>query len=188
MAQLWHRLGPFTVFDLETTGMSPTRDRIVEIGAVRVEVDGTIRRFETLVNPSVPIPYQVMQVHGITKEMVKDAPKFTDAAYAFLDFIKGSKLVAHNARFDLGFMQESLARVGLPLLKGGVYDSIVLIRKAYPNLPSYRLQALRATLSLPDDYPGEAHRAGFDAEMTMAAFAMAMKRLYELYPEPDTTL
>ena len=97
MAQLWHRLGPFTVFDLETTGMSPTRDRIVEIGAVRVEIDGTVSRFETLVNPSVPIPYQVSQVHGITNDMVKDAPAFTDAAYAFLDFIKGSKLVAHNA-------------------------------------------------------------------------------------------
>ena len=54
MAQLWHRLGPFTVFDLETTGMSPTRDRIVEIGAVRVEIDGTVSRFETLVNPAVP--------------------------------------------------------------------------------------------------------------------------------------
>ena len=188
MAQLWHRLGPFTVFDLETTGMSPTRDRIVEIGAVRVEIDGTVSRFETLVNPAVPIPYQVSQVHGITNDMVKDAPAFTDAAYAFLDFIKGSKLVAHNARFDLGFMQESLARVGLPLLKGGVFDSIVLIRKAYPNLPSYRLQALRTTLSLPDDYPGEAHRAGFDAEMTMAAFSMAMTRLYELYPEPDAAL
>ncbi len=188
MAAKWHRLGPFTVFDLETTGLSPSRDRIVEIGAVRVEVDGTLRRFETLVNPAVPIPPAVTQVHGITNEMVKDAPKFSDAAYQFLDFIRGSKLVAHNARFDLGFLQESLARTGLPLIKGGAFDSIVLIRRAYPNLPSYRLQALRTTLDLPDDYPGTAHRAGFDAEMTMAAFSMAMKRLYELYPEPDAAL
>ncbi len=188
MAKQWHRMGPFTVFDLETTGLSPKRDRIVEIGAVRVDIDGTISRFETLVNPAVPIPYQVSQVHGITNEMVKDAPKFSDAAYRFLDFIRGSKLVAHNARFDLGFMQESLARTGLPLIKGGAFDSVVLIRKAYPGLTSYRLQALRTTLGLPDDYPGEAHRAGFDAEMTMAAFSMAMTRLYELYPEPDAAL
>ncbi len=188
MAAQWHRLGPFTVFDLETTGLSPGRDRIVEIGAVRVETDGTVRRFETLVNPAVPIPLAVAKVHGICDEMVKDAPDFTEAAYRFLDFIKGSKLVAHNARFDLSFMQESLSRTGLPLIKGGAFDSIILIKRAYPNLPSYRLQCLRESLGLPDDYPGNAHRAGFDAEMTMAAFAMAMKRLYELYPEPDAQL
>jgi len=184
---LWHRLGPFTVFDVETTGCSPTTDRIVEIGAVRVGIDGTLSRFETLVNPGMRIPPRVISVHGITDEMVKDAPKFSDAGYRFLDFIRGSKLVAHNARFDLSFMQESLARSGLELIKGGAYDSIPLIKKAYPGLASYSLQALRAELSLPDDYPGEAHRAGFDAEMTMAAFSMAMKRLYELYPEPDSS-
>lgn len=185
---LWHRLGPFTVFDLETTGYSPVHDRIVEIGAVRVEIDGTLSRFETLVNPAVPIPPRVTAIHGITDAMVKDAPKFSDAGYRFLDFVRGSKLVAHNARFDLSFMQESLARSGLELIRGGAFDSIILIKKAYPGLASYSLQALRSELSLPDDYPGQAHRAGFDAEMTMAAFSMAMKRLYELYPEPDASL
>ena len=63
--ELWHRLGPFTVFDFETTGMSPIRDRIVEIGALRVEKDGSLSRFETLVNPAVPIPFHVSRVHGI---------------------------------------------------------------------------------------------------------------------------
>ena len=184
----WMKVGPFTVFDLETTGMSPTRDRILEIGAVRLDIDGTITRFETLVNPSMPIPHRSTQVHGITDDMVAEAPLFKDAAYPFLDFIRGSKLVAHNARFDLSFLQESLSRSGLPLVPGGVYDSIVLIRKAYPGLPSYSLQALRSSLHLPDDYPGTAHRAGFDAEMTMAAFSMAMRRLYELYPEPDAVV
>ncbi len=184
----WMKLGPFTVFDLETTGMSPIRDRIVEIGAVRIEVDGTLSQFETLVNPSMAIPVRSTQIHGITNEMVANAPRFTEAAYAFLDFIRGSRLVAHNARFDLSFLQESLARSGLPLVKGGAFDSIVLIRKAYPGLPSYSLQALRNSLQLQDDCPGEAHRAGFDARMTMAAFSMAMRRLYELYPEPATEL
>ncbi len=182
--ELWHRLGPFTVFDLETTGLSPVRDRIVEIGAVRVDRDGTLTRFETLVNPACPIPAGVTRVHGITNEMVADAPKFSDAAYRFQEFAHGSRLVAHNARFDLGFMQESLARSGLPLFKNGALDSIVLIRKAYPGLSSYSLQALKVALVLSDDYPGQAHRAGYDAELTMAAFAMAMKRLYEMYPVP----
>lgn len=181
MASSWHNMGPFTVFDLETTGMSAVRDRIVEIGAIRVEVDGTLSRFETLVNPGVPIPYQVSKVHGIDNEMVSSAPRFKDAAYDFLDFIKGSKLVAHNARFDLSFLQESLARSGLPLWKYGVYDSIVLIRKAYPGLASYSLQALRQSLLLGQEIDeARPHRAGYDAELTMEAFAMAMKRLYSM--------
>ena len=177
----WHKLGPFTVFDLETTGMSPVRDRIVEIGAVRVETDGTLSRYETLVNPGMPIPWQVTKVHGIDDEMVADAPKFKDAAYPFLDFIRGSKLVAHNARFDFSFLQESLARTALPIWKYGIYDSIVLIRRAYPGLSSYSLQSLRQSLGLGQESDeSRPHRAGYDAELTMEAFAMAMRRLYSM--------
>jgi DNA polymerase III subunit epsilon len=172
----WHSLGPFTVFDLETTGCSPHRDRIVEIAAVRAELDGSLSRFSTLVDPGVSIPPQATRVHNITNEMVKGSPLFHDAAYQFLDFAKGSKLVAHNARFDLSFLQESLFRSGLPLWKGGSYDSIVLTRKAYPGLPSYSLQSLRVQFDL--DAEGEAHRAAADAEWTMQIFAMAMKRLF----------
>ncbi len=173
----WHSLGPFTVFDLETTGCSQHRDRIVEIAAVRAELDGSLSRFSSLVNPGMPIPAQASKVHGISDEMVKDAPKFHDVAYKFLDFAAGSKLVAHNARFDLSFLQESLFRSGLPLWKGGSYDSIVLTRKAYPGLPSYSLQALRVQFAL--DEEGQAHRAAADAEWTMQIFGMAMKRLLE---------
>lgn len=186
--ELWHKSGPFTVFDIETTGMSPVRDRIIEIAGVRVDADGTFSRFETLINPAMPIPYRVTQVHGIDDTMVAEAPCFSDAAYQFLDFIKGSRLVAHNARFDLSFLQESLSRVGLPLWKGGAYDSIILIRKAYPGLPSYSLQSLRRSLALSDDCPGTAHRAAFDAELTMEAFGMAMKRLHQLFPNDDDNM
>ena len=173
---------PLAVFDIESTGIMPTRDRIVEIGAMRVECDGTMSRFTTLVNPGIPIPVRAQSVHGITDEMVANAPSFKDAAYQFLEFIEGSKLVSHNARFDLGFMQENLARTGLPLIKTGAYDSIQLIRKAFPRLPSYSLQSLRVTLHLPE-VEGDAHRAMFDAELTMYAFSYAMKQLYDLYPQ-----
>jgi len=173
----WHSLGPFTVFDLETTGCSQYRDRIVEIAAVRVDLDGACSRFSSLVHPGMPVPAQATKVHGITDEMLKDAPKFHDVAYQFLDFAKDSKLVAHNARFDLSFLQESLFRSGLPLWKGGAFDSIVLTRKAYPGLPSYSLQALRAHFALDDE--GQAHRAGADVEWTVQIFSMAMKRLFE---------
>ena len=173
----WHSLGPFTVFDLETTGCSQYRDRIVEIAAVRAELDGSLSRFSALVNPGIPVPSQATKVHGITDEMLKDSPKFHDVAYKFMEFAQGSKLVAHNARFDLSFLQESLFRNGLPLWKGGSYDSIVLTRKAYPGLQSYSLQFLRVHFGLDDE--GQANRAASDAEWTMQIFSMAMKRLFE---------
>ena len=181
MLENLHLERPLAVFDIESTGVVPQRDRIVEIGAVRVETDGTLSRYETLVNPGVPIPWQVTKVHGIDDEMVADAPKFKDAAYPFLDFIRGSKLVAHNARFDFSFLQESLARTALPIWKYGIYDSIILIRRAYPGLSSYSLQSLRQSLGLGQDIDeARPHRAGYDAELTMEAFAMAMRRLYSM--------
>ena len=114
----WHELGPFTVFDVETTGMSPVGDRIVELAALRVDTDGSEREFHTLINPGRPIPPGVISVHHITDDMVIDAPHFSTVGKMFLDFAAGSTLVAHNARFDLGFLQESLARCGLPLWAG----------------------------------------------------------------------
>ena len=116
-------------------------------------------------------------MHGITDEMVKDAPKFTEAGYAFQDFIRGSRLVAHNARFDLSFLQESLARTGLPLWQGKTMDSLLLVRKLYPGLPSYSLQNLRNTLQL--DRAGDdlsAHRAGDDVVWTMRLLEILLSR------------
>ena len=77
-----------------------------------------------------------------------------------------------------------LARAGLPLVRTGAYDSIPLIRKAFPHLPAYNLQALRVSLHLSDAPEGAPHRAAYDAELTMEAFALAMKQLSELYPMP----
>lgn len=175
----WHELGPFTVFDLETTGMSPVRDRIVEIAAIRVDLDGTQERFSSLVNPGVNIPAQVSRIHGITDEMVKDSPIFAKIGIQFVDFARGSTLVAHNARFDLGFLQESLCRHGLELWKGKTMDSIPLIKKAYAGLPSYSLQNLRKQFGLGDEFTGPAHRAFADVEWTLEIFGMSMKAIID---------
>ena len=181
MAEKWHDLGPYTVFDFETTGMSPVRDRPVEIGAVRIETDGTLSRYTSLINPHMPIPRRAAAVHGITDEMVADAPSFEEVAERFLEFAGNSKLVAHNARFDLAFLQESLHRCGMMTWNSGAYDSIAIVRKAFPGMPSYSLQSLRLSLSLGKEISGDAHRAMFDAELTAELFALAMNRLYRLY-------
>lgn len=173
----WRDSGPFVFFDLETTGLSPTRDRILQIGAVRLDIDGTVSRFETFVNPHVPIPDRVTAISGITDEMVANAPNFKEAAYDFLKFADKSKMWAHNARFDLAFLQESLARVGMHLLDGS-YDTIPVIRRAYPGLPSYSLPSLRAQLPMPVDLEGREHTAPFDAEVTFIIFRMAMNILF----------
>lgn len=174
----WHELGPFTLFDLETTGMSPANDRIVEIAAIKVTKDGIHERFTTLVNPGVMIPLQISRIHNITNEMVETAPFFPEAAAEFMQLAEGSTLVAHNARFDLGFLQESLNREGLSLWSGKTMDSIPIIKRAFPGLKSYSLGFLRSYFGLGSEDPSaQAHRAFADVEWTLEVFGMAMDAL-----------
>ena len=173
----WYELGPFTVFDFETTGMSPVCDRVVEFAALRIDADGEESCFHSLVHPGRSIPPAVTNIHHITDAMVADAPRFSAVAKDFLEFAEGSTLVAHNAHFDLGFLQEGLARCGLPLWRGKTIDSVKLARRCFPGLESYRLQSLRLTLRL-DDEPGndQAHRAGADVFWTMQVLKLALER------------
>lgn len=178
----WYELGPFTVFDVETTGMSAKNNRIVEIAAIHIEKDGTMSRYESLVNPGCMIPERVINVHHITNAMVADAPKFRQVGFEFIEFVDDSTLVAHNARFDLAFLQESLVRCGLPQWKGKTMDSIKLFKQAYEGLPSYSLQNLRRSFNLQDLRPGlQAHRAAADVEWTVQlleiAFTALLKKL-----------
>ena len=161
----WCELGPFTVFDVETTGMSPVYDRIVEIAALRIDKDGRKSRFSALVNPGRRIPAAAVRVHHITEQMVADAPFFDRVGADFLSFAAGTTLVAHNAKFDLGFLQESCVRSGLDIWEGKVLDTLRLVRSTHPGLPSYKLQDLRITLDLQCGN-GIAHRAGSDVEWT----------------------
>ncbi len=170
----YFELGPFTVFDVETTGMSPSRDRIIQIGAVRIDKDGYISRFNSFVNPGRKIPDSLVCVHHISDEMVASAPHFSQVGRDFLSFANGSTLVAHNARFDLGFLQESLARTGLPLWKGRTLDTLRLIKTTHPGLPSYKLQSLRAIFQLESGDGMMAHRADADVEWTLQILEIAL--------------
>ena len=172
----YFELGPFTVFDVETTGMSPTRDRIIQIGAVRIDKDGFVSRFNTFVNPGRMIPPSLVCVHHITDEMVASAPNFSKAGRDFLAFANGSTLVAHNARFDLGFLQESLARCGLPLWQGRTLDTLRLVKTTHPGLPSYKLQSLRAIFQLESSDEMMAHRADADVEWTLQILEIALTK------------
>lgn len=172
----YFELGPFTVFDVETTGMSPERDRIVQIGAVRVDKDGYISRFNSFVNPGRKIPPSLVCIHHISDEMVVDAPKFARVGREFLKFAGNSTLVAHNARFDLAFLQESLRRTGLPLWTGKTLDTLRLLKTTYPGLPSYKLQSLRAIFQLESDESMQAHRADADVMWTLQILEIALNK------------
>ncbi len=174
----WYENGPFTVFDVETTGRSPVYDRIVEIAALRIEKDGTESRFSTLINPGRRIPYSSSRIHHITDDMVISSPRFEDIAQDFMAFISGSILVAHNARFDLSFLQESLARCGMMIWEGDTMDTLRLARSVFPGLGSYKLQELRITLDL-GYHSGIAHRAGGDVEWTAVLLKKALTVLIE---------
>jgi len=182
MAKRWYELGPFTIFDVETTGTSPVHDRIVEIAAVRIAQTGEQERWQSLVRPGRRIPPDATRIHHITDEMVSGAPAFATVGRDFLAFVAGSTLVAHHGRFDLAFLQESLGREGLPLWSGPecrTLDSIPIIKAAYPGLPSYSLPALRQSFGLGTGEEGPAHRAFADVEWTLEVFAMALQRLLD---------
>ncbi len=103
--------GSFVAFDTETTGLEPKTDRIVEIGAVKFDSLGPIARFSVLINPGVPMPAEASRVNGITDEMLRTQPFIEDVLPDFLSFIGSSALVAHNAPFDLSFINAALTKL-----------------------------------------------------------------------------
>jgi DNA polymerase III epsilon subunit family exonuclease len=175
---VWQDFGPFTFFDIETTGMSPRRDRIVEIAAIRYGRDASCSEFQSLVDPGIPIPAFVSRIHRISDEMVAGAPSFAEVANKFLDFADGSTLVAHNAIFDLSFLQEGLLREKLPIWEGGTVDMLKIMRKNLPDLPSHSLANLAVCygISFQDN---AAHRAMNDVRVTAEIFAKFFQTLID---------
>ena len=128
------------IFDTETTGLShKDGDRLIEIGAVEMVNGGlTGRTFHELIDPERDIPIEAQRVHQISDDMVRGKPKFADPKIgpAFLAFIEGATLVAHNASFDVGFLGAELRRAGLPAPKCEVIDTVQIARRKFPGSPA----------------------------------------------------
>ena len=163
----------FVVFDLETTGFSPTLNNIIEIGAVAVE-DGRITgRFSTFVNPGVPIPYRIEKLTHINDDMVADAPFVNDALRQFEEFASDSVLVAHNAQFDMGFLAAKEEAAGL-VREYSFVDTVEMAKVLVPEIARYKLDTLCRFFKIPlEDH----HRAVNDAEATAHAFIRLLDRL-----------
>lgn len=147
--------------DLETTGASVERDRITEIGLVEVE-DGVVQEWSSLVNPQQPIPPFITRLTGIDDTMVADAPRFEALAEDVLSRLQGKLFVAHNARFDYGFLKQAFASIGLTF-RTPVLCTVKLSRKLYPQHYKHNLDALVERHQLPSDVTR--HRALSDARL-----------------------
>jgi DNA polymerase-3 subunit epsilon len=150
--------------DVETTGSSPARERVTEIGIVRVDVDGDAVRVDewsTLVNPGLPIPPDVQWLTGITNAMVRAAPRFADVAQELIDRLDGAIFVAHNARFDYSFLRAEFGRAGLAF-NAKTLCTVRLSRALDPERSSHTLDALVDRFSLSGE---QRHRALGDARI-----------------------
>jgi len=165
----------FVVFDIETTGFSPKNNRIIEIGAVKVQEGKIVDRFSAFVNPKVPIPFEIEKLTGIQDSMVVDAPVIEEILPSFLAFCEGCVLVAHNAGFDMGFIIENAGRMGLPTEYTYV-DTVGIARILLPNQAKHTLDAVAKTLGVSLE---NHHRAVDDAEATAEIFVKMIPMLRE---------
>ncbi len=165
--------GTYVVFDIETTGFSPVKNKIIEIGAVKV-VNGEIAdRFSTFVNPQVPIPFNIEKLTGIKDDMVIEADVIEDVLPRFLEFVGDAVLVAHNASFDMSFIIENAKRMEIPTDFTYV-DTVALARVLLTGQAKYTLDAVAKTLGISLE---NHHRAVDDAEATAEIYVKFLAML-----------
>lgn len=166
----------FVVFDLETTGLYPNRDTIIEIGAITLENGEFKDEYATFVDPGRPIPPESMKVHHITDEMVVGAPTPAQAIREFLEYCKGKVLVAHNGHgFDMLFLRKAAKDAGLACELSSI-DTLTLGQILYPGLSSYKLGTLAKHLQVP---PFTHHRAKDDAVALAQVFVHMLEAIEE---------
>ena len=163
----------YVVFDLETTGFSPETNRIIEIGAVKVQNGKIVDKFSTFVNPQVPIPFRIEQLTSINDSMVIDAPVIADILPEFMKFCEGCVMVAHNADFDMSFIKKNCQRLDIPC-KPTVVDTVALARVLLPNLNRFKLDTVAKALGVSLE---NHHRAVDDAGCTAEIFVKFIEML-----------
>lgn len=169
--------GTFICFDIETTGLSAARDKITEIGAVKVENGVITDTFSTFANPEMPIPQKITQLTGITDDMVKDAPPQSEAVGAFLEFAGDNVLVAHNAPFDTSFIAKACEDMGREYNYTSI-DTVAISRAILTDIKNCKLDTVAKFLRLGDF---NHHRATDDAEMLARIFINLCQRLTDDY-------
>lgn len=163
----------YVVFDIETTGFSAKSDRIIEIGAVKVEKGKIVDRFSTFVNPEIPIPFRIEKLTSINDSMVINAPKIEEVLPKFMEFCEGAVMVAHNADFDMSFISANCERQGLSC-DFTIVDTVAMSRYLIIGLGRYKLDNVAKALGIVLEHH---HRAVDDAECTALIFQKLCKML-----------
>jgi DNA polymerase III epsilon subunit family exonuclease len=173
----------FTAFDTETTGLKAELGHVIEIGAIKFNKNGIFKTYGTLINPVEQIPWQVTQINNISNEMVADSPIFEQIAPDFLDFIADSTLIAHNAGFDIAFINTELSRAELPTLRSPAVpaiDTVKLAQSTFPLMKNHKLQYLAEQFKIDS---GNAHRATDDARVCMEIFLKCLESFRKANPQ-----
>ena len=168
--------GRYIIFDLETTGLSAATERIIEIGAVKVENGEILESFDLFVDPEKAITPEITRLTSITNEMVAGAPKEAEALEQFFRFCDGCDiLVAHNADFDMGFLRAAIRRCGREEDPVQI-DTLVMARAMYPELKKHKLDTIAERLGVTQKHH---HRADDDARVLAEIFLKMVQRLVE---------
>lgn len=162
----------FCAFDTETTGLKAESERVIEIGAVKFDKNGTIEEFGTLIDPERRISPVITEITNITNEMLKGMPKASEAIPSFLEFSKDCILVAHNAPFDLRFVNCELMRLDRPTLTNPTIDTLKFTKWAFPTACHWNQPFLAEMLGIEIK---QAHRAKDDARVCMELFLKTLE-------------
>ena len=165
----------YVVFDIETTGFSSKNDKIIEIGAVKIKNGEIIGNFSRIINPNMEIPIKITELTGITDEMVKNEETIDSVLPKFMEFIKDSVVVAHNASFDTSFIKKNCYDLSLKF-KNPIMDTVPLARFLYPELKKVKLNIVAKHLGISLE---NHHRAVDDAKATADILLVCFKKLKE---------
>jgi len=161
----------YCALDIETTGINPVIDGIVEVGLIRFTMDRVLETWSTLVDPGRDMPEEVVKIHHITSDMVRGAPHIGDLLEGISSFIGDAPLIIQNPRFDLAFMEVAYKKSTLNIPPFRAYDTVRLARQTFANLPNYRLSTLCEALNIDINY----HRALSDAQGCMEVFRQVVR-------------
>ena len=159
--------------DLETTGLSPLVDRIIEVGALKITPEGSVI-FQTLVNPEIPIPPHTTAIHNITDEMVKDSPTLLSVLHELKSFAGDLPIIAHNAKFDMGFIVMGMQRAKISLAPNEIFCTCKLARHTHMEIANHKLSTLVKELNIPLLHH---HRATDDAFAALKIFMSSLERI-----------
>jgi DNA polymerase-3 subunit epsilon len=165
----------FAFVDVETTGVSASGDRVLEVGIIRVENGKIVKELNSLLDPDSHVPPEITRITGIADSDILNAPHFSDIAEEVEELLQGAVFVAHNARFDYAFLKHEFRRLGLPF-NYKTLDTVKLSRKLFPQLPHHNLDALIELLQVKIEHR---HRAYDDAKVLFDFLTFAHKTFDE---------